>query len=350
MMQGWGIRAPRMRPGIQRSVFTLMGLIFGVGFVLSGCAEETTEVIPAELPVGYVSAEEIMAGFGLSAETGVTPEGEQTFSNAWNRVKLRHDSRAVYIDGRLVMLGEAVMALEARLWISRTDVEATLRPLLRPSDHAASAESVRTIWIDAGHGGKDPGAQNVALDLREKDLALEVSLRLGGILKAQGFDVRYTRTDDVYVGLSERAKMSRGADLMVSIHFNAAGNVEARGTEVYALTPAGQASSGSMPNVDEDYPAELGNATDPWNARLAFEVQNAMLEKLGTRDRGVKRARFAVLRLTDVPAVLIEPGFLSNAEEAQEIALAERRGEIAEAIANGIVAYSNLVLSLSSKS
>jgi len=326
------------------------GLAFLLVLAWTGCAVAPDDTSPVNLPAGFVSVSATLREFGLKPEAPLSTAGEQTFANAFRRLELTGDSRIVSLDGRRVFLGEGVLTLQNQLWISRTDLESTLRPLLRPQDYGGVARPVRLIWIDAGHGGRDPGAQNAALDVREKDVALDVALRLGKILESQGFEVRHTRTEDVFVDIVERAELSRVADMMVSIHFNAAGNLDARGTEVYALTPAGQASTGDVSGAGTDFPVERGNATDPWNALLGFAVHDAMLEKLGTVDRGLKRARFAVLRLTDVPAVLVEPGFLSHDDEAAEIADENRRGEIAESIANGIVAYADIMLALASKS
>jgi N-acetylmuramoyl-L-alanine amidase len=317
---------------------------------LSACAESdpTGETAGTLLPEHYVEVVPALAELGLPARGAMTPEGVQVFGTAWHEMELRHDQREIMLDGRRIFLGEGVVAHQGRLWFSATDVDKLFKPLLRPRHYAATARPVRTIWIDAGHGGKDRGTHSDALNLSEKKVALQVALKLGNILSAQGFEVKHTRTEDVYIDIGERAEMSREADLLVSVHFNAAGNPAARGTEVYALTPAGQRSTGDSSGESQaEYPVERGNATDPWNALLAFAVHEAMIEGLGTHDRGLKRARFAVLRLTDVPAVLIEAGFLSHEAEARESASDAGQGEIAEAIANGIVAYANLQIALS---
>lgn len=298
-------------------------------------------------PLGdYIAAENVFAAWGIRPEAAMTAAGEQTFGNAWRTIALRHDSREIQLDDRRVFLSEGVVAYRGQLWLSRGDVESLLHPLLRPQDFGAESKVVRRIWLDAGHGGKDRGTHSDPLALSEKDLALDVALRLEKILTAQGFKVMQTRREDVYVDIAERGKQSRVADLLVSIHFNAAGNTDARGTETYVLTPAGQRSTGDRrTDPADELPIERGNATDAWNAVLGYHLHDALIGDLGTFDRGLKRARFAVLRLTNVPAVLIEAGFLSNEAEATEIASPTRRGEIAESIANGIVAYANLVLS-----
>jgi N-acetylmuramoyl-L-alanine amidase len=242
-------------------------------------------------------------------------------------------------------MGQAVVAYGGELWASRIDVQKLLRPLLRPQEFASETRPVKRIMIDAGHGGKDRGTFSDPLALSEKEVALDVALRLEAILTQQGFEVAQIRTDDVFVEKGQRALMARlaEADLFVSIHFNAAGNPNARGTETYVLTPARQRSTGDASSPIAELGTETGNATDAWNVVLGEEVHRALIDRLGTVDRGLKRARFAVLRLAEMPAILIEAGFLSHEEEAREIASPTRRGEIAEAMSNGIVAYSNQV-------
>ena len=172
----------------------------------------------------------------------------------------------------------------------------------------------------------------------------EIHIARAGAAVVGRFDPQI-RTDDVFVEKGQRALMARlaEADLFVSIHFNAAGNPNARGTETYVLTPARQRSTGDASSPIAELGTETGNATDAWNVVLGEEVHRALIDRLGTVDRGLKRARFAVLRLAEMPAILIGAGFLSHEEEAREIASPTRRGEIAEAMSNGIVAYSNQV-------
>lgn len=345
-------RASRPKPSGRREGFAQWGRVLGLGsLVLLSGAGATGGASPppgggSTLPDHYVAAEQVFVPWGLRPTQRLTPEGERTFDSAWQRVSLRHDSREIQLAGRRVFLSEGVKAHQGRLWLSRADVTSLLHPLLRPQEFAKEARVVQRIWLDAGHGGKDRGTHNDPLALSEKELTLDIALRLEQILTAQGFEVMQTRREDVYVDIGERGERSRVADLLVSIHFNAAGNPEARGTETYVLTPAGQRSTGDhRTDPGDELGAEPGNQTDAWNAILGYQIHDALVENLGTVDRGLKRARFAVLRLTTVPAVLIEAGFLSNEVEATEIASPTRRGEIAESMAHGIVAYANLVLS-----
>ena len=148
----------------------------------------------------------------------------------------------------------------------------------------------KIICIDAGHGGSDPGASGNGVI--EKNVTLNGALKLGEALKKQGFDVIFTRVSDNYIALGERCRIanSKGADLFISIHVNSAPSEAASGTEVLCY--------------ERSYFAEL--------------LQNNLIEKLGTKDRGVKeRKDLAVLNGTRMNAVLIEIAFLSNKEDAK---------------------------------
>ncbi len=170
------------------------------------------------------------------------------------------------------------------------------------------------VWLDAGHGGKDPGA--LGNGMQEKNITLPVTLEIGEILKRHGVTVGYTRTTDTFMDLSDRANKANsfGADIFVSIHCNAYKNSTAHGVETY-----------SYPNSTK-------------GAKLAKLIHEQVISsKLYTRDRGTKTANFAVLRLTKMPAALIEMAFITNLEDAQ--LLKTKQKEFALAIAKGILSY-----------
>ena len=169
------------------------------------------------------------------------------------------------------------------------------------------------IFIDPGHGGKDPGA--VGHGLREKDVVLNIALKTGNILKSKGHKVYYSRTNDKYVNIYERAKMSNnvGADIFVSIHTNSFSDEDANGTETLYYPSSGKGKS------------------------LAQEIQNEII-KIGGRDRGIKeRPNLVVLNSTKMPAVLVETMFISNKKEAEM--LRTRQNEFAQFISDGILSY-----------
>ncbi len=173
----------------------------------------------------------------------------------------------------------------------------------------------QVVVIDPGHGGSDPGA--VGCGLEEEDAVLEVALRTADLLRADGYTVHLTRSDDRFVGLSARAAFAndRGASRFISIHANANAGTPATGTETFVHTSAGSTSR------------SLGGA-----------VQEEMIAAWGLRDRGLKTANFAVLRQTSMPASLSEMGFinncgidaplLGNSARLQEMAVAHYRGVV----------------------
>ncbi|WP_176461848.1 N-acetylmuramoyl-L-alanine amidase family protein [Anaeromicrobium sediminis] len=185
---------------------------------------------------------------------------------------------------------------------------------------AESKYKGKLIVIDAGHGGKDPGAIGPTFKVKEKDAALETSLRLEKLLQEAGFKTYLTRKDDTYVGLYERPKIANGlnADAFVSVHYNAHGNSNIRGVQV------------------------LYNGDDPFrdNKNFARIMQNKMVNVLNAPDKGiVHRPKLVVIRETKMPAVLTEMGFLSNSKEEANIATEAYRQKAAQAMFEGIKAY-----------
>jgi N-acetylmuramoyl-L-alanine amidase len=175
-------------------------------------------------------------------------------------------------------------------------------------------------------------------------------LKLAQELRAQlgkaGFNVVMTRAGDYYPELSARPALARraGADLFLSLHFNAteSGRAEARGTEVFAMTPVGAASTNAR-GEGGNAGAFPGNQSDEKNMLLAYQLQKALVRQLGSQDRGVRRARFEVLREATMPAALIEAGFLSHPIEGKKILTPAYRSQMAKAIVEGVQAYKKTV-------
>ena len=195
---------------------------------------------------------------------------------------------------------------------------------------------VRTILIDPGHGGNDRGASG--LRYNEKSLTLQVALRLQRILSRMGYRVLLTRVNDRRLELSDRARAANSAkvDLYISIHMNAAANRTVSGIETFCLTPPGAPSSGGEKVFYNNYP---GNSALNNSMSLAWNVQGQLLRYTRAPDRGVKRARFVVLRETRCPAILIECGFISNRQEELKLGSAEYQEQLAAGIAMGIYNY-----------
>lgn len=228
--------------------------------------------------------------------------------------------------------------------VSRMDVIKLFEPLLRPSEISAR-HSIRGFVIDAGHGGTDNGATSRLG--AEKDYTLKTAVVLEKILRDQGFKTVLTRRSDVFVDLYERAHIaSLYPDYaFISIHYNSA-TPEARGLETYCLSPRGAASTSSAYLTRSDIQKLPGNDYDPLNILLASMVHSEII-KLNpgdsTADRGVKRARFVVIKQNVLPAILVEGGFVSNRMEAAEINTSGYRQRLAEAIARGAIRFANVM-------
>lgn len=246
-------------------------------------------------------------------------------------------SKELVINGVKFILSYELLAQGEDTLLSRIDLTKLVEPVLRPNK-MRNARPIRTIVLDAGHGGHDRGAVSQYGD--EKTFALDVVLRTRQLLLARGFRVEMTRSSDVFIPLDARARYaSRFRDgLFVCVHFNA-GSPTGTGIETYTLAPR------FVPSTDQDGPAVsdmtlcAGNVDDPENMALATAMHASLLNRIPITDRGIKRARFWVLRECTIPAVLIEGGFVSNVQEASRIAQPAYRQAMAECIVQGIGNY-----------
>ena len=174
------------------------------------------------------------------------------------------------------------------------------------------------ICIDAGHGSKDPGAVNGKW--KEADIALQIALRLGSLLEKNGNEVVYTRKDDTFIELYDRCKIANnaGCDCFVSIHLNSADNKQAHGTETLVYGPSSERA-----------------------CKLAEIVNRNIVSSTKFRDRGVKyRPELCVLKRTNMPAILVETGFISNDEELENLLSDFVQELIVVAISDGIKEWS----------
>jgi N-acetylmuramoyl-L-alanine amidase len=170
------------------------------------------------------------------------------------------------------------------------------------------------VVVDPGHGGKDPGAIGYR-GLREVDVILPIAQQVAALLEQQGIQAVMTRKDDYFVDLQPRVTMAErtDADLFVSIHANSiGGRPDVQGLETYYYSSGG---------------------------RLAQTIHNSILQNVDIRDRGVRQARFYVLRKSSMPAVLVEVGFVSSPQEAVKLASPNYQSQMARAIARGILQY-----------
>lgn len=269
-------------------------------------------------------------------------KGHKTFRlrSQWTTIDIAKNRRLLSINRLPIYLGFPTVESKGQLFIAQADYQQALRPILTPQAFK-NRPGVQCIVIDAGHGGKDSGARNDAYGLIEKDLTLDVARRLQLLLEAAGCEVVMTRESDVYIPLDQRPKMANRAkaDLFISLHFNAAASHTASGFESYALTPQHQASSKYSRPRAKDAIHFSGNDQDPWNTLIAYHLERALVQRLGGPDRGIKRARFLVLKHLQCPGVLTELGFVSHVETAKQLRSSRFRQTLAESIYDGIMAY-----------
>ncbi len=172
-----------------------------------------------------------------------------------------------------------------------------------------------TIVIDPGHGGSDPGA--VSNGLKEADINLAVALLVQDIIENAGINVIMTREDDKFISLDNRAGIANKSDavLFVSIHTNAAESDNISGIETYCYKTGGQSE------------------------QLANYIQTSAIGQTGASNRGVKTANYLVLREADIPAALVEMGFITTGKDRELLQEGEYQGKLADGIAQGILDY-----------
>jgi len=247
------------------------------------------------------------------------------------------NSRELYLNGLKFILSFPIIKVDDRVLMSRMDLSKLVEPVLRPAK--IQAKPIHTVVLDAGHGGFDQGAQSLLGS--EKDFALDVVQRTRDLLLKAGFNVRLTRSGDVFVPLEDRAAFANRQSnaVFVSVHFNAGAREEAGGIETYSLAPRGVPSTNNLNLSLVDFQPCLGNLRDPENIALATAMHAALITRVGGNDRGIKRARFIVLRDSNIPGVLIEGGFLTNPQDRIRIAAPIYRQLLAQAILQGILSY-----------
>jgi len=260
-----------------------------------------------------------------------------------SQITLTVDSSEAQINGVQVRLLYPLVSHNGAPYLAQLDAQTTFQPILYPPRDRAGA-GPKTICLDPGHGGKDPGFQVGGHD--EKKYTLLLAQELREQLTRAGFKVSLTRTRDSFLELPDRPDLARrrNADLFISLHFNAVASSpgSVRGAEVYCLTPAGAPSTNAR-GQGSGAGWFAGNQHNEKNMFLAYQVQKSLTQGLGVEDRAIHRARFAVLRDAIMPAVLIEAGYMSHPVEGQKIFDTGYRRQLARAIVNGIVAYKKSV-------
>jgi len=288
----------------------------------------------------YLTVDNISQFYGVPA--GVAPTGDKMqLETKKYSLEFVSGSREAMINGARSWLCFPLVEQDGKYLVSRTDVAKTIEPLVRP--HRVAVGKVETVVLDPGHGGHDKG--QVSKYGYEKDFALDVARKLRPLLQSKGLRVIMTREGDYFVPLEVRAQIANAArnSVFVSIHFNASGDdPNATGFEIFSFTPRGAPSTSDNAVRSTSFSMQPGSEVDAQSMALSACIYHSLIGHIPEYDRGIKRARFAVLRLTKVPAVLIEGGFLTERGESKLISNKDWRAQLAGAIGVGIESYRTL--------
>ena len=318
-------------------IFTLFFLLLFLAPVQESYAAPKDKKIHATWYAGrkYVSMADTARYYGMKMSIRGTTI---TFSSKYSRIEFNTKKRAGVFNGTKINWFYVPVKKNNAWYFSEQDLLLQLDPLLRKK--ALARRPVRTIMIDPGHGGKDTGAIGVNKK-KEKDVTLAIALKLRRKLIRMGYSVRLTRAGDSFPSLEQRVKTCKNArpkpDLYISIHCNSAGNAKVQGIETFAATPYGVPSTA---DAKPEFKTYAGNAYNKYNICLAYDMQRALRRYLpASPDRGVKHARFYVIRNVSCPAILIETGFLSNWSECTNLSSNAYQDRVATAILSGILTY-----------
>lgn len=290
----------------------------------------------------YLTMDNIAKFYGLPAN--VEPIGKKLrLDNGRNEIEVMLESREAIINGVRNWLCFPVVGKDGKFLLSRIDLAKTVEPQFRPQ-MISNLGKIQTVVLDAGHGGHDKGA--LSSYGCEKDYTLDVARQLKPLLEGKGLKVIMTRDSDVFIPLEVRAQIANATrdSIFVSIHFNATDtNAAAAGFEIYSLTPRGAPSTQDDALALHFLNMQAGSPVDAPSLALSTSVYHSVVGHIPEFDRGIKRARFAVLRLTRIPAILVEGGFLTERGESRLIANSTWRAKLAQSISVGVENYKALV-------
>lgn len=281
-------------------------------------------------------------------------------------IKLMVDSPVALVEGKAEDLKQPVRLSQGIIVVPYSFKSAVLPRIskIKPPQELVIIPryKINKVCIDAGHGGKDPGAVGRKYGLKEKSVVLDIAMRLKRELKAKGLEVITTRASDVFIPLERRAEIanSGGADLFISVHANASKRRSTTGFEAYYIADSAddlaralvlaengvvlpQVNNAAQSGLPKNVKAILWDLTLTENrfesVELARNICKFSAQDAGLKILGIKGASFAVLKHTKIPAVLVEVGFISNSEEEKYMKNAFYRQQISEALACGILSY-----------
>ena len=317
-------------------------LAAGMGLAVPEVAHAQVRTLKAVTYAGkrYVALKDLAAMYGLPL---TMPGGKAVqIRGQFTQLLFTADGRQAVINGTTVWLHAPVIKVAGNWSVTDADAQMVVDPLVRPSAFLAT-KGTRTVVLDAGHGGKDPGTMGKT-GVKEKDVALDIALRVKAHLAAAGIRVVMTRDSDRFWELEDRPYLAArgGGDLFVSLHMNAASSRTVQGIETF-VTAVENYPPTSESRLNGKFPAVPNNQFNHSNTILGTQIHRSLVGITRAEDRGLKRARFVVLRNSAMPSALVECGFLSNPKEEQKLATPSYRETVALGVAQGILNYFALV-------
>jgi N-acetylmuramoyl-L-alanine amidase len=242
----------------------------------------------------------------------------------------------------VLAVGGLLLMIASLVWIS---VHQEKRPAINRQSKTTRSPTPKpfaVVVLDPGHGGQDSGA--MCGGVTEKDLTLDVARRVDRLLESQGIATLMTRLGDSYVSLADRAAFGNRANdsIFISIHFNEDNKPVASGVETYYA--AHQIASGSsLVSWLPFFSRKSSNSPKPESQSLAGFIQEALVARTRSVDRGTQAKQFFVIANVTSPAVLIEGGFITNKDELSKLASEDYRDQLAAAVADGVLRYRDVV-------
>ncbi len=285
----------------------------------------------------YISDENVNQFYGFARFA--KQDSDRIFDHPSLRMLWKIGSDTIYVNNIKFCLSFPIVENGGMAMLSTVDLAKLVDPVLRPS-YIRKPILFDTVVIDAGHGAHDSGA--VGPYGREKDYTLDTSARLSRALQARGFKTVMTRSDDTFLTLGQRVDFANRIKnaIFISIHYNSSGAKASNGIETYALAPQGTSST----NGGGPWSSQLtGNVRDAENIALATAIHAHVISDLKTFDRGIKRARFNVLRGINKPGILFEGGFVTSPTEGKAINDEAYRERLANSIAEAVVRFKTAV-------
>ena len=350
--------------------------------MLAGCATSTSyrrlsPALSGEITniagYQYVPLMKLCNAYGVNCKWDAIA-GTATINGRSDKIVLRSGSDLVLVNGVAKRLDRPIVLSGGTVFVPVSFAVCDITPIalktftapaVRQAAQAAPVAApkkftIKAIVLDTGHGGKDAGAVGAAYGSKEKDLALSLAKKIKAILESRGIRIIMTRGDDTFIALEKRVDITNraGADLFVSVHINASRTRSMRGFECYYLSNATDDNARAL-EAFEDSSLKLSSSADAvrssqldktlWDisltenrmesGELAGYICSSVEDSLVIKNRGVRTARFYVLKHTTIPSVLVEGGYISNRQEELLLRDPSVLDRLAEAVARGILRY-----------